>query len=111
MKMKNLSKKLLLVLIMVTLAACAKPISKKAEQDLAAPVNCATAQADIKVLESEKARAGKMILDGVTAIVPVGAVVGIVTLTEGEKLEVGTGIYNHKITEKIAEIKKECNLN
>ncbi len=100
----------LVVLMVITLAACAKPISKKAEQDLAAPVNCETAQADIQVLESEKARVGKMIFDGVTAIVPVGAVIGILTLTEVEKLEVGTGIYNHKITEKIAEIKKECNL-
>ncbi len=108
--MKNISKKLLLGWIMITLAACQGPISKKAEQDLAAPVNCETAQADMKVLESEKARVGKEIFNGVTAIVPVGAVIGIITLTEKEKLEVGTGYYNGKIEDKIAEIKKECNL-
>lgn len=108
--MKNLSKKLLLVLIMITLAACHSPITKKDKQDLAAPVNCATAQSDIQVLESEKARAGKMIEQGITAIVPVGAVISILDLQELDKLEVATGVYNHKITEKIAEIKKTCDL-
>lgn len=108
--MRNLSKKILLFLIIITLAACGKPISEKAKQDLAKPVNCATAQEDIKVLESEKARVGKMIEEGVTAIIPIGAVISILDRREIDKLEVGTGIYNYSITKKIAEIKSQCNL-
>jgi len=77
---------------------------------LAKPVDCSIAQADIQVLESEKARVGKMIEQGVTAILPIGSVISIIVLQEVDKLEVASGVYNHKITEKIAEIKKECNL-
>ena len=108
--MKNLIRIVLVVMMVMNLAACAKPISKQAKQDLAKPVDCSTAQNDIKVLESEKARVGKMIEQDVTAILPIGAVISILDLQEVDKLEVGTGIYNHKITEKIAQIKKECNL-
>jgi hypothetical protein len=110
MKMINLSKKIVLFLMVISLAACSSPITKKDKQDIAAPVNCATAQDDIQVLEAEKERVGKMIEQGVTAIFPVGAVVALLSGIEGDKLKVATGEYNDKITEKIAEIKKECNL-
>ena len=51
-----------------------------------------------------------MIEQGVAATSPIVAVISILDMQEMDKLEVGTGIYNHKITEKIAEIKKECDL-
>jgi hypothetical protein len=89
-------------------AACAAPISQQAKQDLASPVDCSTAQSDIKILEDERASVVKQIEDGVTAIMPVGAVVGILSHTEIGKLEVGTHYYNHQINKKIAEIKREC---
>ena len=50
------------------------------------------------------------IADGVTAIVPISLVVGIVTGTEGTKLRVATGEYNKMIDERIAEIKSQCGL-
>ncbi len=46
-----------------------------------------------------------------TAVAPIGAAIGILTMTEKEKLEVGTHYYNHKINEKIAEIERECGVD
>jgi hypothetical protein len=98
------------ICLAIFVAACAAPISKQAQEDLAATINCATAREDIRTLESEKASAAKMAKDGVTGLVPAGAVIGIITFTEKEKLEVGSGVYNKKIDAKIAEIKRECGI-
>jgi hypothetical protein len=98
---------LLTVMVVVLMSACA-PITKQEKQELAKPVNCATAEGDLRMLQSEKASVGKMIADGVTAVVPVGAVIGIVTLTEVDKFKVATGDYNDMIDKKIAEIKAQC---
>ena len=90
-------------------AACA-PISNQAKEDLAQPVNCATAEGDIRVLKHEKAHVAEEAANGVMAVAPAGAVLGIVTGTEGDKLRVATGDYNRKIDRKIAEIKGACGL-
>jgi hypothetical protein len=89
--------------------ACA-PISKQAKEDLAKPVNCDTAEGDIRVLEGEKSHAAEQAASGVTAVAPAGAVLGVVTGTEGDKLRVATGDYNRQIDKKIAEIKRACGL-
>ena len=99
-----------IICLTILVAACSAPISKQAKEDLASAVDCATAREDIRTLESEKASAAKMAKDGVTGIVPAGAVLGILTFTEKEKLEVGSGVYNKKIDAKIAEIKRECGI-
>jgi hypothetical protein len=96
------------ICLTIFVAACAAPISQQAKQDLASPVDCSTAQSDIRTLEDERASVVKQIEDGVTAVAPVGAVIGILTMTEKDKLEVGTHYYNHQINKKIAEIKREC---
>ena len=80
------------------------------EADAKKPVNCATAEADIRVLQSEKTHASQQIAAGVTAIVPVSLVVGVATGTEGTKAKVATGEYNKMLDDKIAEIKRECGL-
>ncbi len=90
-------------------AGCS-PISKTAKEELAQPVNCATARGDIRILENEKAHVAEQVANGVTAVMPAGAVLGIVTGTEGDKLEVGTGEYDRKIDRKIAEIRRVCGL-
>ena len=41
---------------------------------------------------------------------PAGAALGILTLTEDDKLEVAVGAYNNKIDSKIAEINGECGI-
>ena len=103
-------KKSAMVILLIFLVASCSPITKQAKEDLKAPVNCATAQEDIKTLESEKARVLKEIINGVTEITPYGAAIGLITFTEDEKLEVGTGTYNRRIDRKIAEIERECGL-
>ncbi len=98
------------ICLIIFVAACAAPISQQAKDELAQPINCDTALEDIRILEQEKASAAEMAKEGVTALVPVGAVLGIITFTEDEKLSVASGDYNRKIDEKIAEIKRECGI-
>jgi len=94
----------------VTMIAACSPISEEAKQELAKPVNCATAEGDLRVLEKEKTHAGNQAMQGVSAIAPIGLVTGVLTGTEGDKLKVATGEYNKQVEAKIAEIKKACNL-
>jgi hypothetical protein len=103
-------KKSILVTLLIFLVASCSPITKQAKEDLKAPVNCATAEEDIRTLDKEKARVLKEVINGVTAITPYGAAIGILTLSEKDKLEVGFGVYNRKIDRKIAEIERECGL-
>ncbi len=100
-----------IVCLTILVAACSSPISRQAKEDLAKPIDCSTAKSDIRILEDEKASVLKQIENGVTAVAPIGAVIGILTMTEKDKLEVGTHYYNHKINEKIAEIKRECGVD
>jgi hypothetical protein len=99
-----------IICLTILVAACSSPISYEAKHDLAQPVNCATAEEDIRTLENEKASVAERAKAGVTAVAPAGAVLGILTMTEKEKLEVGSGVYNQKIDAKIAQIKRECGI-
>ena len=72
------------------------------------PINCATATGDIRVLQSEKAHVVQQVAMGVTSIYPAGLVLGILTGTEGTKIQVATGEYNKMIDKKIAEIQSTC---
>jgi len=87
-----------------------QPISDEAKRELKQPVNCATAEGDIRILNSEKTHVIEQIARGVTAVTPIGFVSGVVLGTEGDKLEVATGEYNDQLDAKIAEIKKTCGL-
>ena len=91
------------------LFAC-NPISKQAKEDMAKPVNCATAQGDLRVLRSEKGHVGSQIAAGITSVTPAGAVLGILTGTEGDKLEYAIGEYDHEINQKMDLIKRTCGI-
>ena len=103
-------KKILLTVLAIVLATACAPITQQEKQDIAKPINCATAEGDIRVLQSEKAHVAQQIANGITAIVPAGAVIGILTGTEGDKMKVASGDYNSMIDKKIAEIKQQCNV-
>lgn len=92
-------------------AGCAMQ-QKEVEQQLAqpAPINCATAPGDIRLLQHEKAHVVQRIAEGATAIYPAGLVVGVLTGTETTKMQVAIGDYNKKIDERIAEIKSTCGI-
>lgn len=87
--------------------AC-KTISNETKQDLAKPVNCATAESDIATLEAEKASVGKQIASGVRMILPAAAVIGILSGDYRNRAQVASGKYNAALVEKIAEIRRTC---
>lgn len=48
--------------------------------------------------------------EGLKFALPTTIIVGAITGTAGAQYEVGTGEYNRKIDEKIANIKSTCNV-
>ncbi len=93
------------------LTACAMQQKKVAASlESPGPVNCATATSDVQTLENEKTNVAQQVASGVTAIVPVGLVMGILTGTEGTKISVATGDYNEAIDNRIEQIKRECEI-
>jgi len=105
--MKRILISVLVVGLVLTMASCAMQ-QKKVEKEMKQPINCATAEGDLRALKSEKAHVAEQIAEGVTAIIPIGLVVGVVTWTEGTKYEVATGEYNKMIDKRMAEIKEQC---
>jgi hypothetical protein len=104
-------KKLFIISITVlVLGNCSSPDTKQAEQDMAKPINCATAEGDIRALKAEKAHTSQQIEAGVTSIVPIGAVVHLLKGTEGETFKVATGDYNDALDKRITEIEQQCNI-
>jgi outer membrane murein-binding lipoprotein Lpp len=100
----------LIIGLTLIVAGCSSPISKQAKQDLAQPVNCATAEGDIRSLNAEKAHASSQVAAGVEAIVPVGLVMNVASGTEGDKAKIASGEYNKMLDKKIAEIKSTCGM-
>jgi hypothetical protein len=98
----------LCVAALLLAAGCAMNRKKEEKAAEAMPVNCATADGDIRLLRSEKAHVAERIAQGVTAIYPAGLIVGLLTGTEGTKIQVAAGEYNKKLDEKIAEIQSQC---
>ena len=104
-------KKLLLIgSVIVLVNGCASPISKQAEQDLAQPISCGNAEADIRSLNAEKAHVSSEALAGVRTILPISLVVNVASGTEGDEAKIATGDYNKMIDKKIAEIKQQCGM-
>jgi hypothetical protein len=97
--------------MVVLITACAAQFQQQ-EQALQQPIqiNCATAEGDIRVLQSEKAHVAQQIAMGVTAIAPADMIAGLITGTEQTKLQVATGDYNQMIDQRIADIKITCGL-
>lgn len=92
-----------------SLSACATD-TQQVQSDLKKPIHCATAEGDIRALQSEKQHVESQIVNGVTAIAPAGIVVGVATGTEGDKLKIASGDYNRMIDQKIAAIKSLCGI-
>jgi len=95
---------------LMTACGCSTKTYKQGEADAKKPVNCATGEGDIRVLESEKSHASQQMAAGITAIIPISLVVGVATDTEGTKAKVATGEYNKMLDKKITEIKQECGI-
>ena len=98
------------VCLVALLSGCAYGF-KENEKAMKQPVNCATAQGDLRTLQHEKANLAQEVAMGVTMIYPAGLVIGIVTGTEGTKYQVATGEYNKMIDARTAEIKSTCGVH
>jgi len=96
--------------VALCMTSCAAQFKQEEQSAKTAPINCNTAQGDLRVLQSEKANVVQQIAMGVTMIYPASAVLSILTGVEGTKYQVATGEYNEAIDKKIAEIKRTCGL-
>jgi len=104
------------VALLIGLSGCASEYKKEGQEEAAAkkieaaPVNCKTAEGDLRMLNSEKVNAAQQTAAGVSTITPIGLVAGLVTGTEGEKAQITTGEYNKALDAAIAHIKSSCNI-
>jgi hypothetical protein len=99
-----------MAIFLVTLfTSCASQQTvQKGEADAKIPINCASAEADIRVLMSEKTHANEQLATGVTTIIPIGLFTSAVQGKTSQNVKVATGDYNQMLDDKIAEIKKTC---
>ena len=108
--MKKMNLVLAAFCILAFIPACGLMMKKKVNHIEAiqnTPVNCQTAQADIKVLMDEKVNVAEQVAAGVTSIAPPALVMGILTGTEESKLKIAVGDYNSMMDARIAKIKRE----
>lgn len=108
--MKAVTSLVVLLALVTGCAAQAPAPEKQVQANLDKPVDCSTAAADIKILNSEKARTSQEIEDGASSIIPIGAVAHLFGGSEKDSFEIGTGEYNKKLDAKIAEIRTQCNV-
>ncbi len=93
----------------IMLSSCvAQKEAKEVKAAEVAPVNCATAEGDMRMLRSEKANVEERIAEGVASIVPVGFLIGVATQTEGDRIDMAIGDYNQILSKEIAKIKNKC---
>lgn len=72
------------------------------------PVNCATAEGDLRAIAAEKKHAQDQQVESVVSILPAGALLGLVTGTEDKRLSMLSGDYVKALDERAAEIKSTC---
>lgn len=89
-------------------SGCGMMFQQEEQQAQQMRVDCRTAPGDIRMLQSEKAHVVQQIAMGASSIYPAGLVLGLVTGTEGTKIQVATGEYNQMLDKKISEIQRAC---
>jgi len=97
------------LVVAVTASGCASKYAK-VEESFEQPINCKTARADIQDLQAEKVDKATEAAMGLKFALPTTIIVGAITGTAGAQQDVGTGEYNRKIDQRIANIKSTCNL-
>jgi len=97
------------MLLATGLLAC-KTISPEAKAAITGEVDCSTAEQDLAVLEAERASVGKRIVSGVRSVMPVSAVVGILSGDYINRVSVATGVYNRDIEQKEQQISEQCGI-
>lgn len=116
MQISTMSSMLLAVAVLVGCQSLEE--AKERDEALAAPVNCATAEGDLRVLEGEKQHVAAEKAVGSTRVVPAGHVVAGITEYSNQKQvaaqETNVGMfvdqYQQAVDNKIAKIKATCGL-
>ena len=110
--MRNVVFTILIACITVCISTSCAMQQKKVLKEVneAGPVDCTTAQGDLRLLHHEKANVAERMEEGITAIFPAGLVLGVLTGVEGTKVKVAIGTYNKAIDKRIAEIRAACDL-
>lgn len=77
-----------------------------------APVNCDTAKEDLAHLQHEKKSTDERKVKGVMSILPIGLVINAASeaMSKDDPKEMQIDEYNKRIDQRIAEIKKACNM-
>ncbi len=96
--------------LVATLALCGVAAADTQPHKLVYHVNCATAEGDLRALNAEKTHTEEQQLEDVTALIPAGALIGLVSGTEQKKLKMLSSNYITIIDNRIAETKAKCNL-
>ena len=98
------------LVIAASAAGCASKYAK-VEDSFAQPIDCSTAPSDIGALEADRASKATQAAEGMKFALPTTIIMGTIMGTAGAEYEVGTGEYNRKIDERIANIKSTCKLD
>ncbi|MCG7518461.1 hypothetical protein [Ruegeria sp. Ofav3-42] len=72
------------------------------------PVNCSTAEGDLRAIAAEKKHAEDQQAESIFAITPAGALLGLATGTEKKRLSMLNGDYVKELDQRAAEIKSTC---
>ena len=91
--------------VVLLASACTSPSGTEATAQ-SAPINCATAEADLRVLRSEQSHAMEQAMGGGTTMVPSG----LVTEPEFGTSPIGAGQYGEYLSNRISQIEQTCGL-
>jgi hypothetical protein len=97
---------LLLLTGFALLATACAPQSSDGSMAQSGEVNCATAEADLRVLRSEQSHAMEQAMGGGTTMVPSG----LVTEPEFSTDPLGAGEYSDYLGDRISKIEQACGL-
>ena len=93
-----------IVVVLAASGVCAETVQK------IHPVNCATAEGDLRAIAAEKKHAEDQQVESVAAITPAGALLGLVSGTEQKRLSMLSGDYVKALDKRAAEIKTKCSV-
>ncbi len=104
--------KVYLGVFLASVALVALSIPATADETLKRhPINCATAEGDLRAIAAEKKHAEDKQLESVAAITPAGALLGLVTGTENKRLKMLSGDYIKQLDARSDEIKAKCGVS
>ena len=96
--------------LLILASGCASKYAK-VEEGFAQPINCSTAEIDIRALEEDKASKSAEAAAGLSYALPTTIIMGAITGTGGAAYDVGNGDYNRKIDERIDRIRSTCKIS